>query len=144
LLLGAEAQGVDACRVVMVLSCQGEGLVVGLLVGHGWGAGVGRRWGSNTSRQDPASFTLASRVCEDGKLGAVEGVVGWAAVLGGEGNKAGIADVNAERCACAQEACGQVWVLVAAVASEPPALVPDRTAGSQAFQFGRAEVAAGS
>ena len=75
-------------------------------------------------------------VTNDSKLGAVERVAGRAAVSGGEGHEACVANANAERVAGALEACFQVGVLVAAVACEPPAFVLDGAAGSQAGYLG--------
>ena len=100
MLLRTEGEGVDLCRVV--------GLT---LLGNGEGMGVGWLGGAETRWCDPACVTSARGVGKDGKLGAVEGVAGRAAVRGREGHEAAVANFDAERVACALEACGQVGFL---------------------------------
>ena len=92
----------------------------------GWLGGAETRW------CNPACVTPARGVGEDGKLGAVEGGTGRAAVRGCEGHEAIATNVDAERAARATEASSQIGVLVSAVAGEPPVFEVDATARAQA------------
>jgi hypothetical protein len=118
-LLGAEGEGVDTGRI----GCMA-------LLGNGEGLGAGWLWGTEAWWSKPSCVTSARGVGEEGKLGAVEGIAGRAAVRGCEGHETRATNVDTERVARAEEAGSQIWVLPAAMAGFPPVFEVDATAGA--------------
>jgi hypothetical protein len=134
-LLGAEGEGVNLITSGVLVGDEGEGVDSGCAVsvavlGDGEGLGVGWVGGAETRWCNPACVTSARGVGEEGKLGAVEGIAGRAAVRGCEGDETRATNVNAERVFRANEAGSQIGVLPAAVAGFPPVFEVDATAGA--------------